>query len=319
MPPAVWTFPAVNHPHVYEGRSTAGRDSARRHSTGSAGDCGHGRRKHGGRCCPLASALGSRGRPSFIAARKLKCQRSPAEVEQAKQEGVEFRFLAAPGAVVVEGGTIVAHRVLPDAAGRARCFRKAGADTVPDSMFRIPVSGVVSAIGETVDGGFLPEGLRALARGRSGGYLHRRRCGHGRRHGNRRRRLRTAHCRPSRQLSQERPRSGQGADPAKPVAASSQYSRRSPISSILNQAYFSPEARPPITTKTCQSPTSFAELVEGFGAEPALSEARRCLACGTCNGCLNCYYWCPDMAVHGSSAERSPYRLRSLQRMRNMR
>jgi Pyruvate/2-oxoacid:ferredoxin oxidoreductase delta subunit len=32
-----------------------------------------------------------------------------------------------------------------------------------------------------------------------------------------------------------------------------------------------------------------------------LSEARRCLLCGTCNGCLNCYYWCPDVAVHRDS------------------
>ena len=87
------------------------------------------------------------------------------EVEQAKQEGVEFRFLAAPSAVVIQGDSIVAiecHKMRlgkPDSSGRRVPV------PIPDSAFRIPTSAVVSAIGETVDAAFLPDNLRAQLAG----------------------------------------------------------------------------------------------------------------------------------------------------------
>jgi len=70
----------------------------------------------------------------------------------------------------------------------------------------------------------------------------------------------------------------------------------------LNPAYFSPQRAPKIEKSNgAIPPTTFKEIVKDFSAESALSEARRCIGCGTCNGCLNCYYWCPDIAIHGSS------------------
>ena len=199
----------------------------------------------------------------------------------------------------------------PDASGRREPIR------IPDSTFRIPVSGVVSAIGETVDGVF-PEGLRALAAGDLAGIFIAgdaatgegtvtAAVGSGRRTAARV----DAYLRNGRAPERR-------ADAAKPVAAPGQYSRgrrsRTPESGI-----FFARTTAADTTKTCQSPTSFAELVEGFGAGQALSEARRCLACGTCNGCLNCYYWCPDMAIHGCSENDLQIDFGALQRMRNMR
>jgi Pyruvate/2-oxoacid:ferredoxin oxidoreductase delta subunit len=68
---------------------------------------------------------------------------------------------------------------------------------------------------------------------------------------------------------------------------------------LLNPAYFHAQPRPAITTIQHRlAPTTFDEIVQGFELQEARSEARRCLSCGTCNECLNCYYWCPDIAVH---------------------
>jgi Pyruvate/2-oxoacid:ferredoxin oxidoreductase delta subunit len=42
---------------------------------------------------------------------------------------------------------------------------------------------------------------------------------------------------------------------------------------------------------------TFAEVVHGLTEDNARYEARRCLSCGTCFGCDNCYGVCPDNAV----------------------
>ena len=42
---------------------------------------------------------------------------------------------------------------------------------------------------------------------------------------------------------------------------------------------------------------SFDEVVGGLDEETALLEARRCLSCGTCFECDNCYGVCPDNAI----------------------
>jgi NADPH-dependent glutamate synthase beta subunit-like oxidoreductase len=39
------------------------------------------------------------------------------------------------------------------------------------------------------------------------------------------------------------------------------------------------------------------EVRAGFEAGEAVAEAARCLACGTCTGCDNCFQFCPDLAV----------------------
>ena len=43
--------------------------------------------------------------------------------------------------------------------------------------------------------------------------------------------------------------------------------------------------------------SGFEEVVAGLDAETALFEARRCMSCGTCFSCDNCYGVCPDNAV----------------------
>lgn len=42
---------------------------------------------------------------------------------------------------------------------------------------------------------------------------------------------------------------------------------------------------------------SFAEVNLGYDPETGQREAERCISCGTCNVCENCYLLCPDMAI----------------------
>jgi glutamate synthase (NADPH/NADH) small chain len=70
------------------------------------------------------------------------------EYEFAKQEGIEFRFLAQPAAVILEDGKVVALRCIamqlgsPDASGRPVAMPIAG------SEFDIPADQIVKAIGQ---------------------------------------------------------------------------------------------------------------------------------------------------------------------------
>jgi len=41
----------------------------------------------------------------------------------------------------------------------------------------------------------------------------------------------------------------------------------------------------------------FGEVTSAFAESVALEEAERCFGCGTCNGCENCYVFCPDASI----------------------
>jgi len=66
----------------------------------------------------------------------------------------------------------------------------------------------------------------------------------------------------------------------------------------LNTWYYSDAprtVRPRLERVRRQS--TFEEVVGGLDASTALFEARRCLSCGSCFACDNCYGMCPDNAV----------------------
>jgi len=66
----------------------------------------------------------------------------------------------------------------------------------------------------------------------------------------------------------------------------------------LNTWYYSdaPHAVRP-RLETARRTSTFDEVVGGLDAQTALYEARRCLSCGSCFECDNCYGVCPDNAV----------------------
>ncbi|MCG6964605.1 MAG: FAD-dependent oxidoreductase [Acidobacteria bacterium] len=237
---------------------------------------------------------------------RLEMPAIPGEVDEAEKEGVPFHFLTAPSQVVVEDGRITALECLkmrlgePDESGRRRPL------PVEGSEFRLPVAGVVTAIGESADLELLPESARdgwrvaaderfatpvdgvfaagdaafgdgtvtaAVGGGRRVAAVVDRRLGG--------RELPAAA--PSLQKLWQRP-----VEAAHPVYVEQ-----------LNVAYFTESPRPQIEEMDAQARrSSFDEVVQGFTDEQAVHEARRCLVCGTCNECCNCLFFCPDVAIH---------------------
>jgi len=66
----------------------------------------------------------------------------------------------------------------------------------------------------------------------------------------------------------------------------------------LNTDYFEPskrhqEFKGPIKQRI----KGFGEVTATFLESIALEEAERCFSCGTCNGCENCYVFCPDASI----------------------
>ena len=85
----------------------------------------------------------------------------PHEYEFAKQEGIEFRFLAQPAEAVAEDGELVGLRChqmqlgAPDASGRP------AATPTPDGEFFLPADQIVKAIGQQKPALALALGLAA--------------------------------------------------------------------------------------------------------------------------------------------------------------
>ncbi|GAA1974761.1 NAD(P)-binding protein [Nocardioides panacihumi] len=66
----------------------------------------------------------------------------------------------------------------------------------------------------------------------------------------------------------------------------------------LNTWYFADAPRTHrATLDAVRRQSTFDEVVQGLDPTTALYEARRCLSCGTCFSCDNCYGVCPDNAV----------------------
>jgi 2-oxoacid:acceptor oxidoreductase delta subunit (pyruvate/2-ketoisovalerate family) len=77
--------------------------------------------------------------------------------------------------------------------------------------------------------------------------------------------------------------------------------RTAPLATFagLNTWYYSDApatVRP--TLERARRTTTFDEVVGGLDESTALFEARRCLSCGSCFECDNCYGVCPDNAIH---------------------
>ncbi len=215
----------------------------------------------------------------------------PREIEQARQEGVEIlahrgvRRLILRGERVV-GVEMVHMKKLADDQGRLRRVAFDGTETV------LHVDMVIPAVGEEVD----PQGLESLLGGAAyievddagatvlpGVFAG----GDATPHGG----TVTAAVGAGRVAAEAIDRRLRGVDaapeaPAEPIGIEG-----------LNLAYYEPAPRAREEVLPVSERGGDAEIDRGLGPEQAAAEARRCLSCGECLACDNCFTLCPDAAV----------------------
>jgi 2-oxoacid:acceptor oxidoreductase delta subunit (pyruvate/2-ketoisovalerate family) len=254
------------------------------------------------------------------------------EVEQARQEGVKFRFLATPSRISTDretGQPILWCR--PMALGPAGADGRRGVIESSEEEFILAADTVIAAIGETADAHNLinhfgakngnlstaddltlidqaPHGAHIYAGGDITSAAHT--VVHAVAEGKRaaiamdcrRRGLEFAAVR-------EKIAVGDGA-----ALSFSRYmawpeekrAARNPRRVVSTQEivfdYFRKSDAAPIDLLPAETRArSFAPFQETFTQEKAHSEAARCLHCGRCTGCDNCLVFCPDLSVRPSA------------------
>jgi NADPH-dependent glutamate synthase beta subunit-like oxidoreductase len=67
----------------------------------------------------------------------------------------------------------------------------------------------------------------------------------------------------------------------------------------LNAAYFrhAPRIEAPLAAPADRRRGQKIEVTLAYSAQQAVAESDRCMSCGVCNGCDNCYIVCPDVSV----------------------
>ena len=81
----------------------------------------------------------------------------------------------------------------------------------------------------------------------------------------------------------------------------------------LNSAYFrhAPRIEAPLSPAAERRRSQKVEVTLAYSEEQAVAEADRCMSCGVCNGCDNCYIVCPDVSVLRDARENGHYSIRT--------
>ena len=81
----------------------------------------------------------------------------------------------------------------------------------------------------------------------------------------------------------------------------------------LNTAYFrhAPRTEAPLAPAGTRRSSQVTEVTLAYSREQALAEADRCMSCGVCNGCDNCYIVCPDVSVMRDTRQNGHYSIRT--------
>jgi len=81
----------------------------------------------------------------------------------------------------------------------------------------------------------------------------------------------------------------------------------------LNAAYFrhAPRTEAPLTPAGNRRTSQVTEVTLSYSREQARAEADRCMSCGVCNGCDNCYIVCPDVSVMRDARQNGRYSIRT--------
>lgn len=80
----------------------------------------------------------------------------------------------------------------------------------------------------------------------------------------------------------------------------------------LNTAYFrhAPRLEAPMSPPEERRLSQKTEVTLAYSREEAIEESDRCMSCGVCNGCDNCYIVCPDVSVMRDARENGRYSIR---------
>lgn len=218
------------------------------------------------------------------------------EIEEALEEGIRIEEWALPVSVQARGGRTTGLRCVrarpgaPDASGRRR------PEPVPGSDYTLPADLVVSAAGETLDRDAVPSNLLVgeavgVDDGLRVGPEHVWACGD---------------CVGGGGTVAEA--IGQGRRVAAAVAQAyglppptvDRIALRGAAPQVAGADTVRPQYFPPSRPRTRgRAPIRDGEREVRLGFSPgeARLEAARCMSCGTCTGCDNCYQLCPDQAV----------------------
>jgi len=81
----------------------------------------------------------------------------------------------------------------------------------------------------------------------------------------------------------------------------------------LNTAYFrhAPRTEAPLAPAGTRRTSQVTEVTLAYSRQEALAEADRCMSCGVCNGCDNCYIVCPDVSVMRDTRQNGHYSIRT--------
>jgi len=81
----------------------------------------------------------------------------------------------------------------------------------------------------------------------------------------------------------------------------------------LNPAYFrhAPRIEAPMAPPEQRRRSQQVEVTLAYSHEQAVAESDRCMSCGVCNGCDNCYLVCPDVSVLRDARENGHYTIRT--------
>ena len=81
----------------------------------------------------------------------------------------------------------------------------------------------------------------------------------------------------------------------------------------LNAAYFrhAPRIEAPLSPTAERRRSQQVEVTLAYSEQQAVAEADRCMSCGVCNGCDNCYIVCPDVSVLRDARENGHYSIRT--------
>jgi NADPH-dependent glutamate synthase beta subunit-like oxidoreductase len=81
----------------------------------------------------------------------------------------------------------------------------------------------------------------------------------------------------------------------------------------LNTAYFkhAPRIEAPMVPAQERVTDQDIEVTLAYDQAGAIAESDRCMSCGVCNGCDNCYIVCPDVSVMRDARENGHYSIRT--------